>query len=340
MGRYLNNGYINYDYIDSKNCTFNILVCGRGTGKTYGGLVHILEKKEKFIFMRRTQTELDEVVSNSELSPFNKINIDYGTNWGFEKISKNQYGIYGYDEEGKPSGNNIGISLALSTVSHIRGFNSPNITYWLFDEIVPEEHSRPIKNEAFAFFNAYETLNRNRELEGQKPLKVYMLANSNILGNPYFIALNLIDTINNMIGNNIPVYIDRKRDLGLFIYSDSPISSLKEETALYRLTQKTTYGEMAIKNKFENIAILTGSKALETMISVCIFGDICFYRAKNNSFYYATLHKSGSPPVYTTDKDDVTRFKKKYGYIVNSILNNKLIFEKESIYYLLAEYLH
>lgn len=107
-----------------------------------------------------------------------------------------------------------------------------------------------------------------------------MLANSNILGNPYFIALNLIDTVNNMIGNNIPVYIDRKRDLGLFIYSDSPISSLKEETALYRLTQKTTYGEMAIKNKFENIAILTGSKALETMISVCIFGDICFYRAK------------------------------------------------------------
>lgn len=42
-----------------------------------------------------------------------------------------------------------------------------------------------------------------------------MLANSNILGNPYFIALNLIDTVNNMIGNNIPVYIDRKRDLGL-----------------------------------------------------------------------------------------------------------------------------
>lgn len=54
MGRYLNNGYINYDYIDSKNCTFNILICGRGTGKTYGGLVHILEKKRNLFYEENT----------------------------------------------------------------------------------------------------------------------------------------------------------------------------------------------------------------------------------------------------------------------------------------------
>ena len=36
----------------------------------------------------------------------------------------------------------------------------------IFAEFIPEAHERLIKNEAAALFNFYETINRNRELDG------------------------------------------------------------------------------------------------------------------------------------------------------------------------------
>lgn len=340
MKRYLPNGYINFDYIDSKQTPFNILICPRGTGKTYGCLEHLLlKKKEPFIFMRRTQNEIDKLAS-PHLNPLKPLNNDYETTYGFEKIAKDQYGIYSFNEEGKATGPLLGLALSLSTISSLRGFDGAEYKYIFFDEIVPEEHTRQIKDEFGAFFNACETINRNRELNGSAPITVYMCGNSNIKANPYFVKLELIDIVSHMELNGIPVYTNKDRGLTLFMYNDSPISEKKANSAIYRLTKGTKFSEMALYNVFlDNVAILTGSKSLQTMNPICILGEICFMKAKDNSFYYATLHKSGSPPVFKADKDDVVRFSRKYGYIINSIYKNKLIFEQESIYYMLANYL-
>ena len=82
--------------------------------------------------------------------------------------------------------------LALSTISNVRGFDATDRDVLIYDEFIPERHERPIKDEATAFFNAIETIQRNRELEGKDPLTVLCLANANELANPLFIELKLV----------------------------------------------------------------------------------------------------------------------------------------------------
>ena len=53
MGLYLDSGYANIAYILSKGVTFNFVIGGRGTGKTYGALQHIINNDIKFALMRR-----------------------------------------------------------------------------------------------------------------------------------------------------------------------------------------------------------------------------------------------------------------------------------------------
>ena len=67
--------------------------------------------------------------------------------------------------------------MALSTFGNLRGVDFSDVDMIFFDEFVPQKNARPIKAEAEAFFNLYETVNRNRELDGRPPVRVLMLSN-------------------------------------------------------------------------------------------------------------------------------------------------------------------
>ena len=75
MGIYLDNGYIDFSKVLSYGVPYNFMVGGRGIGKTYGALKYMIEHDIKFVFMRRTQTQLD-VIRKEEYQPFKKLNAD------------------------------------------------------------------------------------------------------------------------------------------------------------------------------------------------------------------------------------------------------------------------
>ena len=64
---FLENGYLNIPWILSRGYAFNIIVGGRGTGKTYGAIQHFVKEGIYTIYMRRTQTQAD-VSMSPELS--------------------------------------------------------------------------------------------------------------------------------------------------------------------------------------------------------------------------------------------------------------------------------
>lgn len=76
---YLHSGYLNWDAVLKYNVPFNFIVGGRGTGKTYGILKYMSDRKKRFIYMRRTQKQLD-IISKPEFSPFKAINADTSSN--------------------------------------------------------------------------------------------------------------------------------------------------------------------------------------------------------------------------------------------------------------------
>ena len=210
MKLYQESGYVNMGAIFDLGLPFNFIVGGRGTGKTYTALKECVERNEVFFFLRRTQAQTD-LVSKSEFSPFKKLNSDLGWNIKTAPISKNNAAFFQADADGQVTGNPIGYTGALSTMANIRGFDSSEVVRILYDEFIPELHEKPIKNEGAAFLNAYETINRNRELQGQKPVQVVCMANANTMSNALFLELGLVRVADKMLRDGREIFIDKKR---------------------------------------------------------------------------------------------------------------------------------
>ena len=192
MGLYLSSGYIDQERIISSADNFIFEIGPRGTGKSFGILNYILEHKIKFMLLRRTQTEAD-IISTEVTNPFKAIMLqDPDLQIHPQSVSKNlsAFTIPGETEDDPPQ--RIGYLAALSTFATIRGADLSDVDLIFYDEFIPEKHQRPIKDEYKALMNVYETVNRNRELQGRKPVKMICAANSNDIANPVFIGLEIV----------------------------------------------------------------------------------------------------------------------------------------------------
>ena len=238
---YTKDGYIDFKkLLDEDRSIYKFVVGGRGTGKTFGILKHMIENDIKFIFMRRTQTQVD-MIKSDELNPFKALYSALGKDWLFnvQNINKNISAVYRtvYDPEEQmyvSSGAPIGYIMALSTVANIRGFDASDVDYLIYDEFIGEKHEKPIAAEGTAFLNAIETIARNRELQGKDPMKVVCLSNSTNLANAIFIELKIITVCEKMLKAGKDHIVLKDRDMSIWMMNDSPISRKKADTSLYR----------------------------------------------------------------------------------------------------------
>jgi hypothetical protein len=331
MKIYQDSGYIDIRKILSLGLPFNFIVGGRATGKTYTSLETVIEDKIKFIYMRRTQAQAD-LINKPEFSPFKSLNRDFGWNIGTESISKYNAGFYNQIEQDDRiicSGAPLGFTAALSTISNIRGFDASDVELKIYDEFIPEKHERPIKNEGSAFLNAYETINRNRELTGRKPLQCLCLANANDLANPIFMELRLVRKAEQMRRKKQEVYIDREKGIGLFILDKSPISQQKKTTALYRLTGGSNFERMSLNNDFSGEEIgRISSKPIAEYKPIVSIGEITIYEHKSNRTFYISTHLTGSPPTFGTGEAERARFIRQYKWIWDEYMENNIEFEE------------
>lgn len=320
---------------------FNLITGGRGTGKTFGGLVDMVETGTEFIFMRRTQTQLD-TISTEQFSPFRKINAVKGWHIGTGKLTKQTGGFWQQEEvDGKyqNTGKLIGTSVALSTFANIRGFGT-TAEVLLYDEFIPEEHERPIKEEATAFFNAYESINRNRELEGLSPVQAFCFSNSNTLDNALFVKLRIVDKVEKMTRQGRTMWTDDKRGLCVILLSDSPISARKKNTALYRLTSGTEFAEMALENSWAfDETDGTVSRPLAEYRPIVAVGDITIYKHKSNGTFYASTHRTGSPPAFGSSTTETARFRRAFSWLWLEYMQRNIEFESRLAEILLTKYL-
>lgn len=340
---YLDSGYLNVHELLARSLPFNFAVGGRGTGKTYGSLCECLDTHRQFLLIRRTQAQAD-IITRPEFSPFKRICYDRNLQITCSPVTKYNSAFYHYkiNDDGKqvPDGPPIGYSAALSTFSNIRGFDASDVDLMIFDEFIPERHERPIKNEFEALMNCYETVNRNRELQGKKPVQLLCLANANDVANPVFVGFNLVKKATDMLEKGREVYQDNAKGICLYMLQRSPISEEKRDTALYRATAGTRFAEMALDNRFSfNDMGNVGSRPLKEYNPVCAIGKICVYRHKSENNYYVSMHKTGSPPQYSDSESDIQRFKRMYGWLWDAYMQRKIIFEEYLCENLLTKYL-
>ena len=337
MKLYDDNGYVNIKGVLDLGLPFNFIVGGRGTGKTYTALKTVKEEKIKFMFMRRTQAQA-ELVNKPEFSPFKSVNADMGWNVISKPLTKYSAGFYDSDNE-EAAGVPIGYTCALSTISNIRGFDAQDVKLLIYDEFIPERHERPIKNEGAALLNAYETINRNRELKGNPPLQLLCLANSNDLSNAIFMELGIVKKAERMQRKGQEMSIDRNRGIGIFLLSESPISDKKRNTALYRATSGSEFERMSLNNEFvgTDYSCVNVRPLIEYRPIVAV-GEICIYSHKNSAKLYVSTHCTGSPPRFSSGENDLDRFRRIYSWIWLEYLGKNVEFEEILCEILLTKY--
>ena len=318
---YEESGYLNIAGILQFKQTFNFIVGGRATGKTYGALKTVIQNKRKFMLMRRTQTQTD-LINKPDFSPFKPVCEDLKINIETANLSKYNSKFILNDEV-------IGYTCALSTIANMRGFDASDIDLLIYDEFIPERHERPLKNEGSAFLNAYETMNRNRELKGNRPLQVLCLANAFDIANPIFLELGLVGVVEKMEQHGQEVYIDRNKSICIVLPGSDRIQNKKAKTALYKLTEGSNFNKMALSNDFiynptDNIK----SMPLREFNPLCSVGEITIYKHKSKRLFYVSEHRTGNPPTFKTDEVDLKRFIRKYGIqLYKNYLANRFRFE-------------
>ena len=319
---YTPEGWINSALPMRDKAPFVIMIGGRGRGKTFAVLRDIIESGEDFVYMRRTEKQI-ELAKTPDLNPFRAVNLVCGTDIVSGSISKSIAGFYHADEEGKATGEALGIGVALSTIATIRGISS-QARYMCYDEFIPERHERAIKEEGTAFLNAYETLNRNNELLGKPPLKCFLLSNSNTLESPVLEALGCMETIDTMIRKCQYYRTMYDGQLAIYRYIDSPISAKKKNTVLYKVAHNADFENMALSNEFsaanyENVRI----EQIEQYQPLVSIGEVTVYQHKARPQYYV-VKGIKSPTRYTTLPTSKKQFKNVYWYLFDALIDGRV----------------
>ena len=331
---YDSNGYLDFNYIVNHSLTYTFIVGGRGIGKTFGALKYVLENDIKFIFLRRTQTQID-MIKNEDMNPFRALQSVLGDNYAtaIKKLNKNITAVYRAEKDSdgiyQPCGKPLGYLMALSTIANIRGFDASDVDCLIYDEFIGEKHESKIQHEGTAFLNAIETIARNRELSGRQPLKVIGLSNSNMLANPLFIELQIVTECERMLNKSQTIRSLPMRDLTLILLNTTPISEKKAQTSLYKLAGRdSSFSKMALDNKFtaEEMADIK-SLSLREYRPIVTVGELNIYRHKSRNDYYITGHSSGSPSQYDSSPMELKRFRHDYYYLWLAYLRRAVMFE-------------
>lgn len=344
MGFYLDTGFFDFRKAAALGYPWTWIIGGRGTGKSFGGLSTSVEDNVPFMLMQRKQSQLD-VVNSPAFSPFKKINQKKGWNVQPKSVTKNCAAFYHShtDKKGRiiMEGAPLGYTMALSTIGNVRGFDGSDVKRMLFDEFIPEKTDRAIRNEAEALVAAYETINRNRELEGEAPLQFFGMANALDLGNCHLVYHGLVRVLEKMERNGTTLYTDDRRGVCVIFLGDSPISEQKKDTALYKmLGENTAYSKMALGNSFafEDRDDVRSRPLAEYRPEVTV-GEITVYKHKSRPVYYVSPHRLGSPPTFGAGETDLARFRRNYSWLWTALLDHAIEFEDFLCKTLLTKYL-
>lgn len=324
MKMYLESGYVNMNALVNNDYPFVFVTGGRGTGKTYGTLLSVLDlqkqkKINRFMFLRRTQKEADSI-SVGETMPFKKLMDD---NKDFSITVKNiKEGLYGFKQDDEI----IGYLSALSTFRNLRGIEFPDVDLIIYDEFIPKKGAFVIQGEMDAFNDMYETINRNRELEGSEPVKLIALSNSYSINNKIFLGLNILPALEPVLLKGGGTFYSKERGLQVVILKDSPISERKKTTALYRLNANNGYSGFSLGNEFIDFDMdLIRPSDLKQYTLLTTVTGIAVYRHKSRFEYYCC--KYDKTPQYTSSERDLERFKQKYYYLINRYIDGDIYFD-------------
>lgn len=280
----------------------NFFIGGRGIGKTFSTFSFIYPL-QPFIYARNTEVQMDECCSEFG-NPFKKWNKVTGHALKMRKEKKHSLIIDGLGEDEHI----VGYGASLSNVGALRGVDLSDVKIGVLDEFI-EKRTLNFNQGAY-YDDFYETVNRNREIEGEEIFKCILLSNAQALNNSILSRKDLITPIENMINTGQQTW---SRGDSFVCLPVSEVSDLKANTAFYSsIKGSKTYAE-AIENRFANDSFYAIKKRpLKEYVGVCQIDDIYIYKHKSSGKYYACASQCLNVPIFSS-KDNFSLFYRTYG---------------------------
>lgn len=276
---------------------------GRRIGKTFSTFSYMYAR-QPFLYVRNTQAQIDECCTTLG-NPFKKWNKIMGHDLHMKKEKSHALILEGEGD----NEHEVGYGAPLSSIGAMRGLDLSDISIGLFDEFI-EKKTLTFNQSAF-YDDLYESINSNRELEGEKPFIFILLSNSQKLNNSILAAKNLITPIEGMIRSGQKTLSTPNSFVCLPV---SEVSELKKQTAFYQGMEGTKTYQEALENKFANDSFYgIVKRPLKEYIGVCMIDDIYIYKHKSNGKYYACHTQCSNIPTFTS-KDNFALFYRAYGH--------------------------
>lgn len=213
----------------SHNKILNMVLSNRGGGKTFHftrwAIDDYKKKKKMCVWVRRYQTEIDEMLLNGkffdavrEYYPADELTIEGNTG-----LINGEVFIY---------------FIALSKSRQLKSNNYPFVNKIVFDEfIIDKGKITYLKNEVEVFLDLYETVARMRD-----DVRAVLLANSVTIVNPYFLFWNIKPDTSKRFTVRDQICIE--------LFTDAEYINAKKKTRFGQLVDGTRYGDFAIENKW------------------------------------------------------------------------------------------
>ena len=318
-------------FFDTRNRSkqpFQIYLGGRGVGKTFSTLDSYIEDKDgnikdpdegKFIYVREQATEI-EISTDETANPFKKINAKKNYYIYPEYSSRTKIATF-YREEENNQRFAVGYGVALSTFANLRGVDFSDVNDIVYDEFIKQHGSRKLKAAGSSLLHLYETINRNREIEGEEPVIMKLLANSVTLNSDILLAMNSVSTIAHMMTKRQYKATIPERRLYIELINKEDFKALKSETALYKLTKGSAFSEEALDNIFvEDDMSFVKKVPLNEYLPFCSFGkDYSMYMHKTRSEWYIAAKETKSPIMLTPYQKDYLKSRFRIAYTELSI---------------------
>lgn len=258
-----NSIYYSSDRLFSHNSQVNFVMGERGNGKSFDAkkrmINNFLNKQEQSIYIRRRQTDIDEVKEFffediKELFPNVEFKID------------GKYGLI--------NGEKAIIFFALSTSLKKKSSPFPNVTLMVFDEYIEPSFKFPnyLKNDMFYLLELINTVVRKRD-----NWKLLLIGNTISFVNPFFTMYGI--EIKN-IEKRFHKFIKDDDGSHLITVELTETPEFQEEyskTKFAKLIKNTSYGGYAMKGKGyedDNSFILSERKGQHIFICSLVYEQI------------------------------------------------------------------
>ena len=307
----------------------------RGAGKTYGFLKGRIEKKQKFLYLKRTQIDI-ELLSKDDFSPFKPLIRDYGWNIKTEKINE---GILRFTKDDDV----IGWGMAMSAVHKYKGFDLSEVRYMCLDEFIPQLTERVNRKEGELLLDLYMTVSRDREARGEDPLKLCLFANATELYCPITETLGIVDALAGLNATGADyIYLDERR---IMLHHIIGSVSAGEDTAIFAGMKGTQWADMAFGgtfsyNDFSKVRRIPLAGYVPYVRVRYQRKDLYIYQHKTNGHYYMTDSKGRTEYQYDLEiESDQSAFYQDWVWqLQQELIDGNMSFKTYSMYNLIRNY--